>query len=205
MHMLIHYQGRTNYGIQQPVKVPRNNGPPIWQFNSKTFWTTTPTIPSTNREAFQTFGHDILELSDAGFYSKHIIELTHACLAYLPSKRPTAAQVLHHAEAAVQLYAQMNVALPAPVGPLEFGQGGINNPLPPGLRRFRGVEIAAFLPPVDLPVGILRSVPVGDWLITPDPPGAPGAGLLFPVAGIQNVRRGRLPRTRAPIQRYGFP
>ena len=96
MYLIIRHQGQVPDG-QGMVEWNTNDRPQDRKYFLNMFYQRTPTIPSTGENTFATFGHELLGPHCVGRYSKHLIELVLACLAYFPSVRPTAEQVFNHA------------------------------------------------------------------------------------------------------------
>ena len=187
-----------------------------WQWNGRLrihqlvqtmFRTTTPTV--TDNLSFHTFGMDLLETA----YSKHLIEIVHACLAYMPADRPAAAHILQLAQQVLPIFDRINATTAQNSdrgGPVELGEGP-KLPLPRRppemLRRFTTAERTAGHVQLSRPRTVIPDAAQVGWPIAAVIPGVPRILLDFPptprrTPPVIDIRRsGRIrnrPRRYAP-------
>lgn len=166
------------------------------------------TLTVTDNLPFYTFGIDLLETA----YSKHLIEIAHACLAYTPTDRPTAAHILRLAQDVLPIFVQINIPTalnPERGGPVELGEGPrapVPAQPPRTLRRFTTAERETFRLEFAHPPTVIPDEAANRWPQPVPTPGIRPAPLNFPprlrrIAPVLNLRR--TSRVQNLPRRYG--
>lgn len=145
MFRIISGRGREVQGY----KVNQKNQ---WFIVQQAFKTMTPTITQTKGE-FISFGRSLRWTP----YSKHLIELIHACLAFKPNDRAKARDILGYATVALQTFDQLNANHNINI-PVNFAGGS-----PPlfrlGWPRLTQAEQNETLPGIAMPETVVPTGP----------------------------------------------
>lgn len=186
MHFIMRYKGDTSVmdALDGLIKGKRadQDPPPApqlatkdrpYEYTFQTFVAEKGSITQIPKDTFESFGHGLLDLP----YSRHLIELVHACLAYYPSERLTAQEVLPYVDNALATIDALN-ATANNIGPIQLGQNAANAVIG-GLPRYTAADIAT----LDDDTNDYEARKVLDRPGFPTPPAPPrvaGPNMVFP-------------------------